>query len=107
MYSKIYFWNTTMADTTQLNLRIPINLKIKAQEKAEKIWTNLNFLVKMFLSKFTISDSAVTIKQDIHIEKIFDQWMIEYFMSPEGKRRTKKINNMLEELIKDEDKYLV
>jgi len=65
------------------------------------------FLVKMFLSKFIMNDNAVTISQDVHMEKIFDQWMVEYFMSPEGKRRTRSINKHLEEIIKEEDKYLV
>jgi len=44
--------NTKMADTTQINFRIPVDLKIQAQEKAESYGTNLNFLVKLFLTKF-------------------------------------------------------
>jgi len=54
MYSKnIYSLdNITMADTTQINFRIPVDLKTKAQEKAESYGTNLNFLVKLFLTKF-------------------------------------------------------
>lgn len=96
-----------MITTTQLNLRIPVSIKERAQEKAESIWTNINFLVKMFLSKFIISDKIVTIKQDIHMENIFDQWMKEYFMSSEGKKTTQKINQHLEEIIKEEKKYLV
>ena len=39
--------------TAQLNLRIPIDLKTKAQNKAESFWTNLNFLVKLFLTKLS------------------------------------------------------
>ena len=30
-----------MANTTQLNLRIPLSIKTKAQKKAEKMWTNI------------------------------------------------------------------
>jgi len=97
----------SMTTTAQLNLRIPVGIKLKAQEKAEKIWTNVNFLVKMFLSKFIMNDNIVTIQQDVHMENIFDQWMKEYFMSPEGKRRTKSINKHLEDIIADEKKYLV
>jgi antitoxin component of RelBE/YafQ-DinJ toxin-antitoxin module len=41
-----------MADTTQINFRIPVDLKTQAQEKAESYGTNLNFLVKLFLTKF-------------------------------------------------------
>lgn len=96
-----------MSTTTQLNLRLPIDIKIRAQKKAEKIWTNINFLVKMFLSKFIISDDAVTIQQDIHMENIFDQGMKEYFMGSEGKQTTQRINKHLERLIQEEDKYKV
>jgi len=103
----IYILSKMMVTTAQINLRIPVSIKLKAQEKAEKIGTNVNFLVKMFLSKFIANDDAVTISQDVHMEKIFDQWMIDYFMSPEGKRRTKSINKHLEDIIADEKKYLV
>lgn len=58
-------------------------------------------------SQKKLTNDLIEVQQDIHMEKIFDQWMIDYFMSPEGKRRTRNINKNLEELIKDEDKYLV
>ncbi len=67
--------------TTQLNIRLPIDIKTKAQDKAEKIGTNLNFLIKLFLSKFITDDAVVHIAQDIHIEKVFDQGMIQHFTS--------------------------
>lgn len=95
-----------MSTTTQLNLRIPIDIKTQAQNKAEKIWTNLNFLIKMFLSKFVVEDDLVIIKQDINIEKVFDKWTKQYLSSWAAKKRTKKTNSYLEDIIKEEKKYL-
>ena len=39
-------------NTTQINFRIPLELKQMAQLKAEEYGTNLNFLMKLFLTKF-------------------------------------------------------
>ncbi len=86
-----------MSDTTQLNFRIPTNIKDKAQDKAHKMWTNLNFLVKLFLSKF-VSEDIVLIQQDVDIEKIFDEWTKQQFLSPEGKQKAKKINDLLQNI---------
>lgn len=95
-----------MSTTTQLNLRVPTDIKTKAQDKAEKIWTNLNFLIKIFLSKFVVEDDLVIIKQDIHMDKVFDKWTKQYLSSWAAKKRTKKINSYLEDIIKDEKKYI-
>ena len=65
-----------MTTTTQLNLRIPVKLKKKAQNKAQNFWTNLNFLVKLFLIKFIQDDDLIEIKQNIKMEKIFDKWIL-------------------------------
>lgn len=57
--------------TTQLNIRIPIAIKDRAQKKAEELGTNVNFLVKLFLSSFIKNDS-VEIKHSVDLEKVFD-----------------------------------
>ena len=72
MYSKFIIIFVSMS-TTQLNIRIPIDIKNKAQDKAEKIGTNLNFLIKLFLSKFITDTNTVQIVQNIDMEKVFDQ----------------------------------
>ncbi|AHB41355.1 hypothetical protein P148_SR1C00001G0564 [candidate division SR1 bacterium RAAC1_SR1_1] len=95
-----------MSTTTQLNLRVPTDIKTKAQDKAEKIGTNLNFLIKIFLSKFVVEDDLVIIKQDIHMDKVFDKGTKQYLSSGAAKKRTKKINSYLEDIIKDEKKYI-
>ena len=59
--------------TAQLNIRIPAEIKTQAQDKAIQYGTNLNFLIKIFLSKFIADDNLVIIKQDINMEKIFDE----------------------------------
>lgn len=92
-----------MADTTQINFRIPVDLKTKAQEKAESCGTNLNFLVKLFLTKFVKWDDVVQITQDVDMEKIFDQWIVDYLSSKEWKEKTKKINKMLTDIINDSE----
>jgi len=96
-----------MTTTTQLNLRIPVKLKKKAQNKAQNFWTNLNFLVKLFLIKFIQDDDLIEIKQNIKMEKIFDKWILEYLKSPKAKETTTQINKHLEQIIDEEDKYLV
>ncbi len=95
-----------MATTTQLNLRIPVKLKELAQSKAENYGTNLNFLVKLFLSKFVEDDNIVEIKQNIKMEKIFDKWIATYLSSPRWKSRIRRINKHLSDIMKDEDKFL-
>ena len=96
-----------MTTTTQLNLRIPVKLKKKAQNKAQNFWTNLNFLVKLFLIKFIQDDDLIEIKQNIKMEKIFDKWILEYVKSPNAKETTTQINKHLEQIIDEEDKYLI
>jgi hypothetical protein len=63
-------------------------------------------LVKLFLSSFLKNDS-VEIKHKVDLEKVFDQWFIEYFTSKQWKQGVREINSMLEEIVKEEDKYLV
>lgn len=93
-----------MTDTTQINFRIPVDLKTKAQEKAESCGTNLNFLVKLFLTKFVKWDDIVHITQDVDMEKVFDQWIVDYLSSKWWKAKTKKINKMLTNIVDNPEK---
>ena len=98
-----------MADTTQINFRIPVDLKTQAQEKAESYGTNLNFLVKLFLTKFVKWDDIVRVTQDVDMEKVFDQWIVDYLSSKEWKSRSKRINKMLADITdnpEEEKKFL-
>lgn len=95
---------TKMAETTQINFRIPVDLKTQAQEKAETYWTNLNFLVKLFLTKFVKWDDIVKVTQDVDIEKVFDQWIVNYLSSKEWQSRTKRINKMLTDITNNPEK---
>ena len=97
-------------NTTQINFRIPLELKQLAQLKAEKYGTNLNFLMRLFLTKFIQWDNIVTFTQEIDMEKIFDEGVISYLSSNQGKQQIKKINTMLTEIVdnpEEEKKYLV
>ncbi len=96
-----------MAATTQVNFRIPVDIKHKAQLKAERYWTNLNFLMKLFLTKFAKEDNVVEVFQDVNMENIFDEWFVSYFMSDEGKKNIKETNDVLMDIVSNEDKYLV
>ena len=99
-----------MTATAQINFRIPVDLKQKAQKKAESCWTNLNFLVKLFLTIFVSWDNVVEITQDINMEKIFDEWVISYLSSEEWRARSMRINKMLTDIVdnpEEEKKYLV
>jgi len=70
MYN-IYLLRRNMT-TTQLNIRVPLLIKERAKKKAEELGTNINFLVKLFLSSFLKNDS-VEIKHKVDLEKVFDQ----------------------------------
>jgi hypothetical protein len=96
-----------MNTTTQLNIRLSSKLKAMAQKKAIEHWTNLNFLIKLFLYKFINNVKVVEIKQDIDLEKIFDEWFVNYYMSDKWKNKIKKVNRLLEKSTKNERKYLV
>lgn len=60
----------------------------------------------MFLSKFVVEENLVIIKQDIAMKKVFDKWVKQYLSSWAAKKRTKKINSYLEDIIKHEKKYI-
>lgn len=97
-------------NTTQINFRIPLELKQLAQLKAEEYGTNLNFLMKLFLTKFVQWENIVTFTQEIDMEKIFDEGVISYLSSSQWKKQIKKINSMVMEIVDDpeeEKKYLV
>ncbi len=97
-----------MSATIQINFRLPSELKNKASHKAWLIWTNLNNLIKIFLQKFVTENDIIEMKQDVNFEKIFDKWTIEYFESQKWINRTKNINLMLQNAIKNNEKnYLV
>lgn len=99
-----------MTNTTQINFRIPIDLKTQAQEKAERCGTNLNFLVKLFLTKFVKWDDIVKITQDVDMERVFDQWIVDYLSSKQWRSTTNKINKMLTDIVdnpNEENKFLV
>ena len=91
--------------TTQLNIRVPYIIKERAQKKAEDLGTNVNFLVKLFLSSF-IQNDCVEITQKVDLEKVFDTWFIKHFMSNQGKKQAKNINTAIENLLENEEKYL-
>lgn len=92
--------------TTQLNIRVPYIIKERAQKKAEDLGTNVNFLVKLFLSSFVKND-CVEITQKVDLEKVFDTWFIKHFMADQGKKQAKSINKSIENLLENEKKYLV
>lgn len=93
-----------MTDTTQINFRIPVDLKAQAQEKAERCGTNLNFLVKLFLTKFVKWEDVVHITQDVDMEKVFDKWIVDYLSSKQWKTRTKRINKLLGDITDNPEK---
>lgn len=82
--------------STQVNFRIPFQLKQQAQSKAEAVGMNLSEIMKLFLEKFTNEDVfRVAVKHDIKWEEIFDQGVVSHIMSTKGKQMTQKINSLL------------
>ena len=57
-----------------------------------------------------MANNIVTFTQEIDMEKIFDEGVISYLSSNQGKQQIKKINTMLTEIVdnpEEEKKYLV
>jgi antitoxin component of RelBE/YafQ-DinJ toxin-antitoxin module len=84
--------------TTQLNIRIPIQLKHSAQKTAEKKGVKLNTILNYFLTKFVENPDVVQIQHDIAMERIFDQGVVDYTTSPKGKKKLKRLNDLLENI---------
>lgn len=82
--------------STQMNFRIPVELKRNAMRKAEKIGYNLNGIVTLFLYKFVQDDDLVEIKKEIQMEKIFDRGLKAAFSTSRSKKKTQRIGKLLE-----------
>jgi hypothetical protein len=74
-----------------------MQLKLQAQKVADTKGVKLNTLLNYFLRKFVENPDVVQIQHDIEMEKIFDQGIIEYCMSPQGKKQFKEIDALLKE----------
>jgi antitoxin component of RelBE/YafQ-DinJ toxin-antitoxin module len=81
--------------STQINFRIPSELKKDASRKAAKIGYNLNGIVKLFLYKFVEDDNLVEIRKEIQMEKLFDLGVKKAFSSKASIKKTKRIAELL------------
>lgn len=98
LYSLLYFVYHLyfgFMSSTQINFRIPADLKNNAMKKAQEMGYNLNGIVKIFLYKFVDEDDIVTIRSDIRLEKIFDRGLSTAFTGKKSRRRTKEIGKLL------------
>ena len=59
------------------------------------------------MTTIKFQNSRKTQKKIKIMEKIFDKWILEYLKSPKAKETTTQINKYLEQIIDEEDKYLV
>jgi hypothetical protein len=59
------------------------------------------------MTTIKFQNSRKTQKKIKIMEKIFDKWILEYLKSPKAKETTTQINKHLEQIIDEEDKYLV
>jgi len=85
--------------STQINFRIPNNLKKDAQKKAQTMGLNLSDIMKIFLEKFVEENVLkIRIEKDIKWDKVFDQDVKDYYLSKEGKKKIANINKLIEEL---------
>ncbi len=82
--------------TSQLNIRIPMKLKLAAQKTAETKGIKLNTILNQFLYKFIENPDVVTIKHDFNMEEIFDQGVIQWLSTPKAKKTLRKINKLLD-----------
>ncbi len=82
-------------NTTQINFRIPENLKADATKKAKEMGINLNSLVKLFLFKLVKEKDFIVIKKDINFEKMFNRGIEKAFLSDKAKKKTSLIAKKL------------
>lgn len=59
------------------------------------------------MTTIKFQNSRKTQKKIKIMEKIFDKWILEYLKSPKAKETTTQINKHLEQIIDEENKYLV
>jgi len=81
--------------STQINFRIPVDLKNDAMKKAQEMGYNLNGIVKIFLYKFVNEDDLVAIRSDVRLEKIFDRGISTAFTGNKSRQKTKEIGKLL------------
>lgn len=82
--------------STQINFRVPMQLKQQAQKKADYLGMNLSGVVKLFLEKFAKEDVLkINVQHKMDWEKVFDKGVRDYFMSKKGKKNALIINKLL------------
>lgn len=83
--------------TTQVNFRIPVELKEKVQKKAAKMQLNLSEVIVIFLEKFATDNVLkVEVKKNVDWDKIFDAGTKQCLMSKKSLKKINEINNLLE-----------
>ena len=83
--------------STQINFRIPAELKKDASKKAQKMGYNLNGIVKIFLYKFVNEDDLVAIRSDVRLEKIFDRGIAKAFTGAASRKKAALTEKLLGE----------
>lgn len=81
----------TKDQTTQVNFRLPMSVKQRAMDKAQSLGTNLNHIMKIFLTTFANDDGVAKVSYDFDFDLLFDQAMAEYAKSKAGIAQAKKL----------------
>ena len=81
--------------STQINFRIPLELKKDASIKAQKMGYNLNGIVKIFLYKFVNEDDLVAIRSEVRLEKIFDRGIGKAYTGAKSGKKARVIGKLL------------
>lgn len=85
--------------TDQLNFRVSPKTKKDAIKKADEMWVKLNTVLNIFLEKFINEKDIIKIKQDIDMEKVFDEWVISYFKSEKWKSNIKETEEIIDNIL--------
>ena len=85
---------------SQVNVRIPLSLKEKAQKKAATMHLSLSFIVTHFLEKFAEED-IIRFHSDIDFDTVFDTWVIAYCESDIWKKTRKRVGNKVKRIIRE------
>ncbi len=82
--------------STQINFRIPADLKRVAMAKADRMGSNLNSIINLFLQKFVTDDDLVEIKKEIRMDKIFDRGVRSAYSDPKFNKKLKRLVDLIE-----------
>jgi hypothetical protein len=88
-------------NTTQINFRLPADIKELAHQKAQAMGISLSDLVKHFLHQFVTSDKTIaTVQYSFARESILDDGIRSYVSTDHGKKQLDDFASVVKKVVK-------